>query len=176
MAWLRICSTLLLLAGCSSQLTKFHTEDLLAKPVMEKAVIVAYRDSVKPNQLAVENFLAGQSLGELHNKQFSWRYVEPGEYVIKTRWPDAALIPTTERTVKVEAGQYYLIEMRGGVGISVLFKSREFKHSTTSLKTGDYSQALKWLDDCCALVGESDSVSDRRPGAILRDKKDSPTP
>lgn len=155
MKWSEMCLILLLLAGCSSQPAKFPTENLLAKPVAGKAVIVVYRDSVKPNQLAVENFLAGQSLGQLHNKEFRWRYVEPGEYTIKTRWPDAALIPTTERLLKVAAGHYYLLQMRGGVGVSVLFESREFKPTSTSLKIGDYAQALKWLDDCCALVGDS---------------------
>lgn len=143
---------LLLLTGCSQHPAKPDMESLLAKPEEGKAVIVTYRKSIKPKNLVVENFIAERSLGELRNHQFSWTYVEPGDYTLKTRWHEAALIPTTERHLKVEAGQYYLLEMHGGVGVAVIFKSRELKPTSTSLKTGGYSQALKWLDDCCERI------------------------
>jgi hypothetical protein len=149
---LRIFCCLLLLTSCASQRIKPDTEALLAKPAEGKAVIVTYRKSIKPTRLTVQNFISGQSLGELHNHQFNWSYVEPGIYTVTTRWEEAALIPTTERTLKVEAGQYYVLEMRGGVGVAVLFESREFKPTTTSLKTGDYTQALQWLDNCCERI------------------------
>mgnify|MGYP006184737317 CR=1 FL=1 len=152
-------SALLLLHGCANPAIKPDTQMLLAKPQEGKAVIVTYRKSVKPKNLSVENFIADKSLGELRNHQFNWTYVEPGDYTIKTRWQDAALIPATERNIKVEAGQYYVLQMRGGVGVAVLFKTRELKPTSTSLKTGDYAQALKWLDDCCEWVGH-DELSD----------------
>ena len=112
-------SALLLLHGCANPAIKPDTQMLLAKPQEGKAVIVTYRKSVKPKNLSVENFIADKSLGELRNHQFNWTYVEPGDYTIKTRWQDAALIPATERNIKVEAGQYYVLQMRGGVGVDL---------------------------------------------------------
>jgi Protein of unknown function (DUF2846). len=149
---LLLCLGFSLFTGCASHNTKPNTADLLPTPVEGKAVLVIYRKAAKPNNLPVENFIGEQSLGALRNNQFSWIYLEPGDYTVKTQWPDAALIPTTERHLNIESGRYYLLEMRGGVGIAVLFQSRELKPTSTSLKTGDYSQAIKWLDHCCQLV------------------------
>ena len=146
------CCALLLLTGCAASAIKPDTKALLTKPQEGKAVIVTYRKSAKPKNLFVENFIADKSLGRLRNQQLNWIYVEPGDYTVTTRWEDAALIPTTERDLKVAAGEYYLLEMRGGVGVAVLFKSRELKPTSTSLKTGDYAQALQWLGDCCERV------------------------
>jgi len=153
--WFFSCA-LVLLAGCAGHSIKPDTQTTLAKPEEGKAVIVTYRKAIKPKNRFVENLIADKSLGELRNHQFTWTYVEPGDYTITTRWEESALIPTTERTLKVEAGQYYLLEMRGGVGVAVLFKSRELKPTSTSLKTGDYTQALQWLDGCCERVGHDE--------------------
>jgi hypothetical protein len=147
-----LCAGFSFCSGCVNHNAKPNTADLLPTPMEGKAVLVTYRKAAKPNNLPVENFIGEQSLGELRNKEFSWIYLEPGEYIVKTQWPDAALIPATERNINVEPGQYYLLEMRGGVGIAVLVQSRELKPTSTSLKTGDYSQAIKWLDHCCQLV------------------------
>jgi hypothetical protein len=147
-----LCAGFSFFSGCVNHNAKPNTADLLPTPMEGKAVLVTYRKAAKPNNLPVENFIGEQSLGELRNKEFSWIYLEPGEYIVKTQWPDAALIPATERNINVEPGQYYLLEMRGGVGIAVLVQSRELKPTSTSLKTGDYSQAIKWLDHCCQLV------------------------
>ena len=149
---LLLCAGFSLFTGCANHNSMPNTADLLP-PLMEgKAVLVTYRKAAKPNNLPVENFIADQSLGELRNNEFSWIYLEPGAYTITTQWPDAALIPTTERNLNIESGQYYLLEMHGGVGISVLFQSRELKPTSTSLKTGDYSQAIKRLDHCCQFI------------------------
>lgn len=149
---LRIFCCALWLTGCASTEIKPNAQTTLAEPHTEKAVIVTYRKSAKPKTAAVENFIADKSLGKLRNHQFNWTYVEPGDYTVTTRWEESALVPTTERNLKVEAGRYYLLEMRGGVGVAVLFKSRELKPTTTSLKTGDYTQALQWLDNCCERI------------------------
>lgn len=143
---------LLLFSGCANQSPKPATTDLLAKPLEDKAVLVTYRKAIKPDHFAVENFIDGKSLGELRNRQFSWSYLEPGEYTLKTRWHEGALIPSTERTLTLEAKKYYLVEMRGGVGVAVLFKSREFKPTGTSLAVGDFAEAVKLLDGCCQLI------------------------
>lgn len=158
--WVSIlwCRMLLLLAGfsistgCANHNPKPNTADLLPTLIAGKALLVIYRKSAKPNNLPVENFIADRSLGELRNNELSWIYLEPGAYTVTTRWPDAALIPTTERLLNIESGQYYLLEMRGGVGIAVLLQRRELKPTSTSLKIGDYSQAIKWLDNCCHLI------------------------
>ncbi len=149
---LLLCAGFSLFTGCANHNSMPNTVDLLPPLVQGKAVLVTYRKAARPNNLPVENFIAGQSLGELRNNEFSWIYLDPGAYAITTRWSDAALIPTTERNLNIESGQYYLLEMRGGIGIAVLFHSRELKPTSTSLKTGDYSQAIKRLDNCCQFI------------------------
>lgn len=147
---------MLLFCGCTNHASKPVTADLLAAaPEEGKAIIVTYRKTLKPGHLTVENFIGDRSLGKLRNNEFSWIHIEPGEHILKTRWQEAALIPTTERTIQVQAGQYYLLEMRGGVGIAVLPQIREFKPTSTSLKSGDYLQALKWLGNCCQLIRQT---------------------
>jgi len=141
-----------LFTGCAAQNSKPSTAELLPEIRAGKAVLVVYRKAAKPGHFAVENRIGNQSLGKLHNEEFNWIHLDPGEYTLHTRWPEGALIPATERTLTIDAEKYYLVETRGGVGVAVLFKRREFKPTSTSLKIGGYSEAVKWLNNCCRLV------------------------
>lgn len=151
-------SVFLLLTGCASQspAPTVNVAEQLGKPIPGKAVLVIYRGKIKPHHFPVAIALDGQPFTELHNHTFSWTYLEPGDYVLTSQWPNGALIPRAERPLSLAADQYYLVEMRGGVGVAVVFKKKELNPTNTTLKVGSYEEALSWLNNCCEMVEHGD--------------------
>lgn len=129
----------------------------LGLPQPDKAVLITYRRDVKPARHSVTAFINSELFAELGNHAYHWSYLQPGTYALETIWPKAALIAEATRELTVEAGQYYLVEMRG-TGIAVAFKKKELNPSNTQLKIGSYQEALNWLGNCCRLAKQPQNV------------------
>jgi hypothetical protein len=145
------CSTLISSCTTTPKLPEPDIKAQLGQPQPGKAVLITYRRDIKPERDKVTATLNGEAFAELGNQNYHWSYLEPGTHKLETTWPKAALIPKATREITLEAGQYYLVEMRG-LGIAVVFDKKELNPSNTQIKTGSYEEALQWLDNCCRLV------------------------
>ena len=144
----------LLLGGCATATKPAPAPiaDQLGQPQAGKAVLVVVRENIKPAHFSVTAAVDGAVLAELPNHTFTWTYLEPGEHTLSTRWQEGALIPKAERSLMVEADKYYLVEIRGGVGVSVLFRTKELKPNNTRVVEGNYQETIERLADCCRWV------------------------
>lgn len=84
---------------------------------------------------------------ELHNQGYSFIYIKPGKYKLKTDWAWDAGVPDIEGDITVAAGQTYYIRLGGDMQFSGGYQSLNVKTST-SLSEMPHEQALSEIQHC----------------------------
>ena len=83
------------------------------KPTNGDALVYIYRPAALPMFHSPTIYVNATEIGDLSRKEYTYIYVKPGDYVIRTKWSFLAHVKDQEFKLSVTAGESYFVRLTG---------------------------------------------------------------
>ena len=113
--WFIAVTLLVLLQACATTLHEGPKFSEARAPAAGEALVYVYRGHAPPLYFSPAISFDSVKVVDLANKGYTYVYVKPGEYTIRSEWPALAVAPSLNGKFAFAAGQTYFLRLGGAM-------------------------------------------------------------